>query len=166
MGMSFLTLVIFIWQTNLMRKQNYLSILPYLQLSTYDYAPAHSFSLSLKNHGVGPAILESVTLEYQGSEYDLRDYDNHMMQLLTRLVPGLDSIADFTYSTLDRGIAIPSNTTYTFLQIEQAPEAYKLITKTFADLTEKGLKYKIIYRSIQDERWVIHNDSEGPEKLD
>ena len=30
------TLIIFIYQTNLIRKQNYLSILPYLSISTSD----------------------------------------------------------------------------------------------------------------------------------
>ncbi|MGB5387768.1 MAG: hypothetical protein WBN20_13370, partial [Eudoraea sp.] len=33
MSISVLTLIIFIYQTNLMSKQNYLSILPYVQIS-------------------------------------------------------------------------------------------------------------------------------------
>ncbi|MBT8223808.1 MAG: hypothetical protein KJN96_11640, partial [Eudoraea sp.] len=43
MSISFITLVIFIYQTNLMSKQNYLSILPYLQLSTSNDSENNSF---------------------------------------------------------------------------------------------------------------------------
>jgi len=165
MGMSFLTLVIFIWQTNLLSRQNYLSILPYLQLSTSDDPHSHSFELRFKNHGVGPAILESVTMEYRGTRFNLRDYNDQIMELLANFNPELDSI-HFTYSTLNNGIAIPANSTYSFLTIENSPKDYNLITKALTELQEKGLKYEIVYRSLLNERWLLQNDSAGPVKLD
>jgi len=73
MSISFLTLIIFIYQTNLMSKQNFLSILPYLQISTSDNKAENTFSLDIKNHGVGPAIIESVIIYYKGEKHDLRD---------------------------------------------------------------------------------------------
>ncbi len=166
MGMSFLTLIIFIYQTNLMSKQNYLSILPYVQLSTYDDPKTHSYQLSLKNHGVGPAILESVTILYKGQEYNLKDYNNERHRLLIKLDPALDSLEHFAYSTLDRGNAIPANTSYPFISIENSPEDYKLLLQRFGALQQNGLRYEIVYRSIQEERWIIHESSVGPEKLD
>ena len=47
MSISFITLIIFIYQTNLMSKQNYLSILPYLQLSTSNDSEGNKYSLSI-----------------------------------------------------------------------------------------------------------------------
>ena len=74
MSISFITLIIFIYQTNLMNKQNYLSILPYLQVSTSNNSEGNSYLLSIQNYGVGPAIIESVKMQYQGQEYDLRGF--------------------------------------------------------------------------------------------
>ena len=57
MSISFITLIIFIYQTNLMSKQNYLSILPYLQLSTSNDIEKNTYTLSIQNYGVGHAII-------------------------------------------------------------------------------------------------------------
>ncbi len=166
MLLSFTTLLIFIYQTNLMRKQNYLSILPYLQLSTSDDPPVHSFQLNLKNHGVGPAILESVMMEFQGARYDLADYNNELVRFMATLDPVLDSLQHYTFSTLDPGIAIPAGTSYSIVATENAPEDYRLLQNSFNRLMMQGLRYEIVYRSIQDERWIIYNGSEGPQQLD
>lgn len=165
MTLSVITLFIFIWQTNLMSRQNYLSIMPYLQFSVLDDENEKSFGLSLKNHGVGPAILESVILEYQGKRYDLKDYNNEMNELLSSLEPALDSVDYTAYGSLNRGMAIPANSSYDFLAVINAPEDYTIATESIGQLVEKGLRYEIIYKSLQEERWAIHNDSEGPEKL-
>ena len=57
-SISFITLIIFIYQTNIMSRQNYISIMPYLDLSTTNDVSDYHFELNLKNHGVGPAIIE------------------------------------------------------------------------------------------------------------
>ena len=148
-----------------MRKQNYLSILPYVQFSVLDDVKSDSYGLSLKNHGVGPAIIESVSLDYQGKRYDLIDYNNQLHTFLAHILPELDSVPNYTYGSLDRGIAIPANTTYTILYVQNSPEGYSILKKGIERLTRNGLRYEIIYRSIQDERWMIDIDSEGPVKL-
>lgn len=165
MGLSFITLIIFIYQTNLMRKQNYLSILPYVQFAYSDDPTAHHYSLSLKNHGVGPAILESVTLEYQGERQQLTAYGNELFRYMRSLDPALDSVQGLVFSTLDPGIALPANTTYTIMEVTGSERDYEQLTSTISRFMEKGLRYEIVYRSIQDERWMIHNDSSMPEKL-
>ena len=165
MSISFITLVIFIYQTNLMSKQNYLSILPYLQASTSNNSEGSSYSFSIQNNGVGPAIIESVRLQYQGKEYDLKDYDDYLYKFLVSLSPELDSITNADTSTLNSGLAIPANTNYPVLRIT-TPKDYQLFLKEFNRLLTNGLGYEIRYKSIQDEHWLIHIDSEGPEKLD
>jgi hypothetical protein len=149
-----------------MSRQNYLSILPYLQFAEHDDAPKKSFGLSLKNHGVGPAILESVILEYRGKRYDLKEYNYEVHSFLSSLKPELDSVHYTVIGTLNRGIAIPSNSTYNILGVINSPEDYAIVATAVAELVDNGLRYEIIYKSLQEERWMINNDSEGPEKLD
>ena len=165
MSISVLTLIIFIYQTNLMSKQNYLSILPYVQISTSDDKAQNTFSLDIKNHGVGPAIIESVIIYYKGEKHDLKEYNNYLYDYLKTEMPILDSVNFFSYSTLDKGIAIPANSNYNVLKVESERD-YDLLTKSIAELLSEGLRFEIIYRSIQDERWIIHSNSEGPQKLD
>lgn len=166
MSISFLTLIIFIYQTNLMSKQNFLSILPYLQISTSDNKAENTFSLDIKNHGVGPAIIESVIIYYKGEKHDLRDYDNYFYNYLKSETPVLDSVNFFSYATLGRGIAIPANSNYNVFKVFESEKDYDLLTKSIGELLRKGMRYEITYRSIQNEHWMIHSDSEGPEKLD
>ena len=165
MSISFITLVIFVYQTNLMSKQNYLSILPYLQVSTSNNSEGNSYLLSVQNYGVGPAIIESVKLQYQGQEYDLKDYDDYLFKFIVSQSSELDSIINVDTSTLNSGMAIPPNTNYNVFRVT-TPKDYQLFLKEFNRLLANGLRYEIRYKSIQDEHWLIHIDSEGPEKLD
>lgn len=164
-GISFFTLVIFIYQTNLLSRQNYISIMPYLAISTTHNAGKHVFELNLKNHGVGPAIIESVMLDYKGKRYNLVDYENEIHKFLASISPELSKLKNISHGTLGRGMAIPANSTYNVLGVHQSPEDYELMTGTLDELLTNGLKFQIIYKSIQDERWLINNDSEGPRKL-
>ncbi len=163
---SFITLVIFVYQTNLMSKQNYLSILPYVDLSTTDNSERYEFEFVLDNHGIGPAIIESVIVNYKGKQYNLKDYNNDAFQLLKVLHPSFDSIKDFSYSTLDRGIAIPANTKYQVFGVRGSEKDYELLTTGINELLSNGLDYEVVYKSIQNEHWLIHVNSEGPTKLD
>ena len=164
-SISFITLVIFVYQTNLMSRQNYLSIMPYLMISTTNNTGEHTFELNLKNHGVGPAIMESVTLTYRDKKYDLADYDYYIYGCLVAIAPALDSLKVISSSSLDKGMAIPANTTYNVLKVTDSPEDYQLLAGTINQLLENGLQYEIVYKSIQEERWMIQNDSEGPKQL-
>jgi len=165
MSISFITLVIFVYQTNLMSKQNYLSILPYLSISISNSPVDDTFKLKLENYGVGPAIIESVTCTYKEKKYDLIDYNNEFFTFLKAQAPELDSIKSISYSTLDKGLAIPVNTSYSILEVENSPVDYFLIRDTLSRLLEEGLYYEIVYSSIQNERWMISNNTQGPEKL-
>ena len=163
---SFLTLIIFIYQTNLLSKQNSLSILPYLELSTSNNSGDHKFIISLENHGVGPAIIESVTMKYKGETYDLADYENELFTFFASIEPALDSIVDVSFATIDKGLAIPANTEYNVLTVRNSMKDYELMVQTLTRFLSEGLDYEIVYKSIQNERWIIHVNSEGPESLD
>ena len=166
MLISFITLVIFIYQTNLMSRQNYLSILPYLALSISNSPGTNQFSLAIENHGVGPAIIESVIIRHNGEKHDLADYKNEVLTFLRAVAPQLDSINVVSYSTLDKGMAIPVGMSYNIIKVDQSESDYNLLNNTLNALLAEGLYFEITYRSIQNERWRITNDTEGPEKLD
>ncbi len=164
MSISFITLIIFIYQTNLMSKQNYLSILPYLQTSTSYDGEHMQFSLSVLNHGVGPAIIESVTSEIEGEEHDIQDFDGHFWDFLVFRDSILGSLKDVSTSTLHPGDAIPANTKYTIFIVrfveEDRPKLLRLINML------ETLPYEIKYKSIQNERWMISEEGNEPIKLD
>lgn len=164
MIMSFVTLIIFIYQTNLMRRQNYLAIMPYLSTATSNDSDDYSYSINLQNNGVGPAIIESVTFLYQGKRYDIKDYDNQFHAFLRSQDPLFDSLKVVSYGTLDKGLAIPANTAYLILGVEHSRRDYELLLSGLGQLLENGLEYEVVYKSIQDEYWVIRDDSEGPER--
>jgi len=166
MSISIITLIIFIYQTNLMSRQNYLSILPYLSLSISNSPIDGTFKLKLENHGVGPAIIESVTCIYEDKKYDLNEFDDELFTFLTSKAPELDSIKVISHSSLEKGTAIPINTSYGLLEVINSSSDYVLLSTTLNRLIEEGFHYEIIYRSIQDERWLINNDTQGPKKLD
>ena len=165
-SISFITLIIFIYQTNLMSRQNYLSILPYLSISTSDDAANNAFSITLDNYGVGPAIIESTTLSYLGDKEDLSDYENAFFEYLKAKAPILDSIKAISYSTLEKGVAIPAGEKHTILSIYNSEKDYTLYKQVLEELIKNGLYFEIKYKSIQDEHWKINNNTQGPEKLD
>ena len=166
MSISFITLVIFIYQTNLMSKQNDLSILPYLSISTSDNSANNTFAITLDNYGVGPAIIENAKMSYLGKNEDLSDYDNEFLKYLKAKAPVLDSVKGISYSTLDKGVAIPAGEKYNLLTIYNSEKDYKLYKSVLEELIEKGLYFEIKYKSIQGEYWRINNIIQGPEKLD
>jgi len=166
MSISVMTLVIFIYQTNLMSKQNYISILPYLQVSTSNNLEEQSYSLNLVNHGVGPAIIESVTMIFDGQRQNLVEFDNKIYSYFISKKPLMDSISYFSNSTLNKGIAIPANSVYNVFEVKNSKKDYNLLLSSLAQLQKEGLRFEIVYRSIQNERWMIHNDSNGPIKID
>lgn len=165
MSISFITLIIFIYQTNLMSKQNYLSILPYLQISTSNDSENSSFSISVMNHGVGPAIIESVIFKPQGKEYTLTDYNNYLWEFLVSQDSILDSLRYVSTSSIDPGMAIPANTTYNIFEVKNITEKDIPMLLRLIELLE-SLPYEIRYKSIQNERWMINEEGRGPIKLD
>ena len=165
MSISFITLIIFIYQTNLMSKQNYLSILPYLQISTSNNWENRSFSLSVMNHGVGPAIIESVKSNVEGKVYDLKDYDSYFWQFLVAQDTILARFEHVSTSTLDPGMAIPANTTYNIFEVKNLTEEDIPLLLRLIEILET-LRYEIRYKSIQNEHWLINEEGKGPAKID
>lgn len=155
--MSACTLIVLIYQTNLMRKQQYMSEFPYLELGNYG-GGTPNFRFSLTNNGVGPALIKSVKIQNKGKVYeeDLEAY-------LSRTIQPKDSLY-FYYSNLGKGQLIPPNHTVDLISLYNGTsnDAHKLAQF----IHDEEVDLEIEYASIYGERWVFSNHRPIPKKLD
>ena len=162
MLISLVTLVIFVRQTNIMDKQSRLSAMPYLMIEQSTNGGAHRIQFTLVNQGVGPAIIESRKIIYNGKEYDQDFY-----QFMTRSIPQLEGIEPYNWSNVYRGQAIPANGKVVMLAIGNDEELFTRFGKVLGKLKQEGsFYYELTYTSIYGDRWKISSDNEIPEQLD
>ncbi len=163
MSISVLTLITFIYQTSLMKKQSQLSVLPYLTVSSsYNSSNENpSFKLILINEGVGPAIIESRKVFFEGKEYNEDFFD-----FLSKQLPELDTMDNISHSSFDYGSVLPSGEEIYLIAGFGDREVVDYLAVSLNNLNEKELDYEIIYRSIYGERWRIDNNGGLPDKLE
>ena len=166
MLISLFTLIIFVYQTNLLRRQNFISIRPYLSVETSDDAGNNQYRIDLTNNGVGPAVLERVRFRYNDTWYDLVDFDHSLYSFLVARAPALDTLRSISFSLVEPGRAIPANTTYNLFTVNDSGTGRELVARTLERLLDEGTEYEIVYRSIQDERWKITTADFSPLRLD
>jgi hypothetical protein len=153
------TFIVFAYQTNLIRKQQYMSVLPYLQFANYhNYSPKYKFVLT--NKGIGPAIVTSTKISINGKteEKDLATYLGKNINYLR------DSIG-FVTSSIYKGMIIAQN---------ESIELVKLDSKNRINNSEKllrmihndSLNFIIEYKSIYGEKWRINIKDFIPVKID
>ncbi len=162
MLISLVTLIIFVRQTNIMDKQSRLSALPYLMVERSTNSKQHRIQFSLVNQGVGPAIIESRKIRYEGKEYDQDFYG-----FMTESVPELDTIEPFNWSNIYKGQAIPANGRVIMVAAGNNRKEFELYINTLEKFQNSDdFYFEIVYTSIYGERWKISSDSEVPIKLD
>lgn len=162
MLISLVTLIIFVRQTNIMDKQSRLSALPYLMVEQSTNSEQYRIQFSLVNHGVGPAIIESRKIVFDGKEYDQDFY-----QFMTESLPELDSIEPYNWSSVYKGQAIPANGRIVMVGIGKNQKEFDIFLKVLKDLqSESNFYFEIIYTSIYGDRWKLSTDSEVPQQLD
>lgn len=155
---SLLTLIIFIYQTNLMREQTRLSVQPYLSVDSIFNRDEGYFSIELINNGLGPAIIETRNINLKGKTYDLNLYD-----LLEENTSLLDSINTIKSESIDKGTAIPINTGKVLLRIYAETDLLEKFVGTLISLQDNNMfGYEIVYKSIYKEKWKITELSEAP----
>jgi hypothetical protein len=152
---SVCTLIVFLYQTNLIRKQQYMSVFPYVNLG-HSGSFTENYTLILQNNGIGPAIIKSVEVESSdGEKYaDIVEYvaDN---------VTENDS-ADYFFANLFAGRLIPEKETIELLGINDANLETAIKLRELLD--EEVVSIKIIYESIYGEQWTLTNSKGIPIK--
>ncbi len=160
---SLLTLVIFTYQTVLIKNQSHLSAMPYLAIetSTDQLGPNDYYhTASLENYGVGPAIIERMTIFHNN-----KSYDTDFISFLKDYALVSDSINVLQSSKIYGGLAIPANSTRSMFKIGRRPLQVDRFFKLQEKLMKEGFHFEIIYRSIYGDRWKITDNSVGPEEL-
>lgn len=157
---SVMTLVVLVYQTNLMRAQQRLSVLPYLSIGRAHTGQAN-FKFVLTNNGIGPAFVESMKIKHDG-----KTYDGDFSQFLYNHVPEMDSIHNILHSNVYTGMLIPAGKRINMIEVDNSKEDAIKLLKLMTKLREQELDYELIYRSIYHERWRLTSQSSTPVLLD
>lgn len=156
MLISILTLMVFIYQTSLMRQQQQLSVMPYLSVSNANTGTP-LFKLQLENDGIGPAFIESRTVTYLDTVYDM-----DLPTFFFEKVPLFDSLEHVFHSNIRPGRMIPPGEIVNLFQINNSLEE-AIFLKNLLDSV--NLDYQITYSSIYKQRWQIKNNQPIPKRV-
>ncbi len=153
---SLLTLIVFLYQTNLIKKQQYMSVYPHLSLENAG-TNTKSYKYLLTNNGVGPALIKSVEVQVKnGKTYT--DIEPYVKANLTMK----DSVK-YYYANISTGMLIPEKNSIEL--IETVDNTYKTSNILHKILNSEDVNIKIEYESIYGECWIITNQSKLPKKL-
>lgn len=163
---SLLTLCVFIYQTSLIRKQQFMSVYPHLKLANAA-SGSLDYRFQLNNSGIGPAIIyEIVVSDSNGKLHEsIADY------LMTRLTED-DSIWPYNSDIYEGQLIQAGESIDLFgLMSEERTAQYGLVPNTVegarklrSAFNDGEFQLEIGYESIYGERWVIKWGELSPEK--
>ena len=165
MLVSVLTLIIFFYQTSLMREQSRLSVLPRLSFETNEVPRDSIFEwvYYLNNKGIGPAILEKLVIVQDGKEYPMRFRD-----FFDEMYPEHTKYGKFvqTYN-LSYGSTLVAGETRRLCTYHIPMRNLDKLMKYIGLTTEnKELPFKIVvdYKSIYNDAWRLDSEEIGHPK--
>ena len=149
------TLVVFIYQTNLVRKQQYASVFPYLEMGFHNRG-YEQMKYVLTNVGVGPALIEKVEIKHSKGRYDGR-FSDFLIELTKR--EGADSIY-YSYSDISVGKMLPAGSSIELISCHDRYSSERVL-----DLIDQyQVELNITYASVYGEQWYISSNTSVPEK--
>ena len=153
------TLFTIVYQTNLIRKQQYASVLPYLEM--WDSSPGReglNYAYVLKNNGIGPAFIKEVKIHYKDTAYQT---DPGIFTY--RVIKPVDSIINYYYNNIKPGTVIPAGTRIELVGVKNDSINAPILKKWFA--RTDSLELEIIYESVYGERWSAKGTAQEPKSL-
>ena len=164
---SLCTLIVFTYQTTLIRKQQYMSVYPHLDLGHY-YTLSVNYKYVLSNSGLGPARILKVEIEdHTGQQYPgIDDY-------LFAKIPENDTVY-FYNSDIYPGRLIKADEELPLIGLLSKemsaplgiPEASIYMASRLTELLSKdSISIKIEYESVYEEQWEASNQNAVPVKL-
>lgn len=163
------TLFMIIYQTNLVRREQKASVMPYLNIGISlndSYQAIH-----ISNKGLGPAMIESVQLIVNDSIINTEPYD-YAQQILA---DKFDSLQVNEANVVYKGRLIAPNEGITILSHLTKGKYHDFILKNFLfsfDILYKDIEntdnyaiVKITYSSVYGEKWSIRSDESIPKSL-
>ncbi len=174
MLISLMTLFIFLYQTNLLREQSRLSVRPRLtfnkninKLVTLNVSDSTNstlinITLSLRNDGLGPAIIELNKVVDKNSQYDI-------LTFFDTVYPKLKEYGVFTQLTeLELGEAIPASETIDIFSYQYDVTNENKINDYLNISESYVLPFDILieYSSLYEEKWMVKSNTKGhPKKV-
>lgn len=141
------TFFLLYYQTNLTRKQQYASVLPYLEI--FNRGPREdAYSFAVTNNGIGPAFIKQVKIYYKNKEY-ITDPVNF---IYAEIYPQ-DTTLNFVHTNLPPGRMMPAGAVFDLIVVEGSKESATKLRKLFSSGSEALLE--ITYASVYDEEWVV-----------
>jgi hypothetical protein len=166
MLISLLTLVIFIYQTNIIREQSRLSVTPRIAFSTSLDTPdsVSVFSYYILNKGLGPAIIESIEIIHESNRYKLDFQD-----FVKKTYPKFNDYGTVIQNmSLESGVTLSEKETIKFFTFRfplKKREPFFQYLKVNED-GELPFNIEVIYSSIYGEKWKFYANQKGhPIKL-
>lgn len=155
------TLFTVVYQTNLIRTQQYASVLPYLEM--WNSSQRHSYQLMLVNNGIGPAFIEDVKIHYLDTVYQMDP-----AIFLKEVINKTDTIRNVGHSNISKGRLVPAGEMVNLLQVNNdSLNAKKLWSWFSGDDPSRKVKplVEIVYRSVYGETWKLRQNVIEPLKL-
>ncbi|MDC7998382.1 hypothetical protein [Gilvibacter sediminis] len=166
MLISLLTLIIFVYQTNIISKQSKLSVKPRLSFSSSETTidSLVIFEQSITNKGLGPAIVNTANIVFEGKTYPL-DFGTFVFEKFDKL----ETLGILRQTSgLDNGTTLSPNDRIVIFEFEaplknvpQIIKYLKLNPENYDPQWNFHLKYSSIY---EDEKWVVDDKINLPKR--
>jgi hypothetical protein len=157
---SFMTFLVLIYQTSIIREQQLLSVFPYLTVFNQG-SQTSNYRFVMNNQGIGPAILEKIEINYKGSPTPYQDIVSFVLDHSTE-VSELNSVL---HSNIYPGRLVPAGEIFSIFEVEDSFEESVILRSEIDRLLEEGMTWEITYSSVYGEKWVITEQSLSPTKL-
>ena len=152
MFIALCALVVSIWQGMETRKNYRLSVTPHLKMEDNFVPGAEMVGICISNKGIGPAILEKMTIRFLGKEYDyISDFKIFFLDFMKAMK--VKNLEDFTFQILTEGIFIAPREDLPIICLRNPnneEEALLFFQALF------GLSISIDYKSIYGESFVLN----------
>ena len=145
---AIVSIIVAIWQGIEFRNYNRLSVKPLLDISYSLNYDKNLVEFTVKNYGMGPAIIGEATAKVDSSEYIIND-TNQLFQFLNKL--GIDKVP-VTFNNLELGGIILPNEHFNIFVVEiHSLEKLGINTNTLIN----NVNIKIKYKSLYNEEFVV-----------
>ena len=155
---SLCTLFVFLYQTNLIRKQQYMSVYPYLEIG-HNGIQTDKYNFTIENKGIGPAIIEDFSVGKIGEDLKPQDFVQFLLSELNE-----NEFLEIEFSNLYGGRLISEKEV---IEVFKSKDSSMTTSKRLHEILGEGnMRFEIIYSSIYGESWKITDETANPEKLD
>ena len=168
------SLAVVVLQTQIMREQQRASVLPYLMLAVQSSINDNRTYLTVRNGGIGPAMLDDVRVRYKGRDYVGDPYDFFVQQRpeviktipmgVDKLIPGRLVPAGEWIMTMGADGEKHSQLLGELLRlfvIAEVPRSWLASSGADGPDSEKAVVI-VTYSSVYGEQWHLRSDSFVP----